>query len=59
LPNQVFQAALKTYEEIMVARALFGVPVRRYIVMYSSGSFCVARQILTTTGLGEARPETG
>ena len=41
MPNYVFQAALKTYEEIMVARALLGVPVRQYIVMYPSGSFCV------------------
>ena len=37
---------LREYEEIMVARALLGVPVRRYIVMYSSGSF----------GLGEVDP---
>jgi hypothetical protein len=33
----------KTCEEIMVARALLGVPVRQYIVMYPSGSFCVGR----------------
>ena len=32
---------LREYEEIMVARALLGFPLRRYLVMYSSISFCV------------------
>jgi hypothetical protein len=39
--QQIPDPVLREYEEIMVARALLGVPVRRYIVMYSSGSFCV------------------
>jgi hypothetical protein len=36
--QQIPDPVLREYEEIMVARALLGVPVRRYMVMYSSGS---------------------
>jgi len=36
--QQIPDPPLREYEEIMVARALLGVPVRRYMVMYSSGS---------------------
>jgi hypothetical protein len=39
--QQIPDPVLREYEEIMVARALLGVPVRRYIVMSSSFSFCV------------------
>lgn len=38
--QQIPDPVLREYEEIMVARALLGVPVRRYIVMYWSGSSC-------------------
>ncbi len=36
--QQIPDPVLREYEDIMVARALLGVPVRRYMVMYSSGS---------------------
>jgi hypothetical protein len=36
--QQISDAALREYEQVMVVRALLGVPVRRYMVMYSSGS---------------------
>jgi hypothetical protein len=39
--QQIPDPVLREYEEVMVARALSGVPVRRHIVMYSSGSFCL------------------
>jgi hypothetical protein len=39
--QQIPDPVVREYEEVMVARALSGVPVRRYIVMYSSGSFCL------------------
>jgi hypothetical protein len=36
--EQITDPALREYEEIMVARALLGVPVRRYMVKFRNGS---------------------
>ena len=36
--QQIPDPVLREYEEIMVARALLGVPIRRYVVLFANGS---------------------